>query len=42
MNDQQIHEAIESLAAEEHRFWEDQARGGEGGGEGAWPARLAH
>jgi hypothetical protein len=27
MNDLQIHEAIESLVAEEHRLWEDQAHG---------------
>jgi hypothetical protein len=28
MNDEQIHQAIEALVAEEHRLWEDQGRGG--------------
>ncbi len=28
MNDEQIQRAIEELVAEEHRLWEDQARGG--------------
>lgn len=28
MNDQQIHDAIEGLVAEEHRLWEDPAGGG--------------
>lgn len=27
MNDQQIHETIEKLVAEEHRLWEAQAHG---------------
>jgi Protein of unknown function (DUF2630) len=27
MNDEQIHDAIEQLVAEEHRLWEDQAHG---------------
>jgi len=27
MNDQQIHETIEQLVAEEHRLWEAQAHG---------------
>ena len=27
MNDQQIHETIEKLVAEEHRLWEEQAAG---------------
>jgi hypothetical protein len=27
MNDEQIHQAIEELVAEEHRLWDDQARG---------------
>jgi Protein of unknown function (DUF2630) len=27
MDDAQIHRAIEELVAEEHRLWEDQARG---------------
>jgi hypothetical protein len=27
MNDQQIHETIEQLVAEEHRLWEGQAHG---------------
>ncbi len=29
MNDEQIQRAIEELVAEEHRLWEDQARGGD-------------
>ena len=28
MNDEQIQQTIEALVAEEHRLWEDQARGG--------------
>lgn len=28
MNDEQIHQAIEALVAEEHRLWDDEARGG--------------
>lgn len=28
MNDEQIHQAIEELVAEEHRLWDDQERGG--------------
>ncbi len=28
MNDEQIQRTIEELVAEEHRLWEDQARGG--------------
>ncbi len=29
MNDEQIHRTIEELVAEEHRLWEDEARGGD-------------
>jgi hypothetical protein len=29
MDDGQIHRTIEELVAEEHRLWEDQARGGD-------------
>ena len=29
MDDGQIHKMIEELVAEEHRLWEDQARGGD-------------
>lgn len=28
MNDAQIHSMIEELVAEEHRLWEDEAKGG--------------
>lgn len=28
MDDQQLQESIERLVAEEHRLWEDEARGG--------------
>jgi len=30
MDDGQIHKMIEDLVAEEHRLWDDQARGGDG------------
>jgi len=29
MDDEQIHRTIEELVAEEHRLWEDEARGGD-------------